>query len=85
MIVLHSRFQKPGRFRAHDARRRNGGAPECHAFLRKESGRRNPLKDLTTRVRYKGNCVIVTRECPKEDLGKSVKKLRGIIALPEEA
>ena len=51
---------------------------EFHAFLRKEFGRRNPLKCLTTRV-------IVTLECPKEDLGKLVKKLRGIVALPEEA
>jgi nuclear transport factor 2 (NTF2) superfamily protein len=57
---------------------------EFRAYLRKEFGRRNPLKNLATRVQYKGNRVIVTLECPKEDLATLVKKLRGIIALPED-
>jgi len=58
---------------------------EFRVYLRKQFGRRNPLKNLTTRVQYKGDRVIVTLECPREDLTKLVRKLRGIIALPEEA
>ncbi len=58
---------------------------EFRVYLRKQFGRRNPLKNLTTRVQYKGDRVIVTLECPREDLAKLVRKLRGIIALPEEA
>ncbi len=56
---------------------------EFRAYLRKQFGRRDSLKNVTSSVRYKGNRVIVTLECPMEDLERLVKKLRGIIALPE--